>query len=100
MLKLSRARQLSRPNPSRGAANCAPTQELPGILRNPKVHYRVYKIPPLVPIPSQINPIYTIQSYLSKINFKYCSPTYCLFLPVVSSPPFVLHSPPISSSLT
>jgi hypothetical protein len=42
----------------------------PSILWNPKVHYRAYKSPPLVPILSQIDLIYTILSYLSKIHFN------------------------------
>jgi hypothetical protein len=54
--------------PSWGAANCAATQELPSILRNPKVQYRVHKSLPLVPILSHIHPIHSIPSYLSKIT--------------------------------
>jgi hypothetical protein len=61
-------------SPSWGAANCAGTQEIPSILWNPKVHYRVHKTPPLVHTLSPINPVHTIPSYLSKIHFNIVHP--------------------------
>jgi hypothetical protein len=60
--------------PSREAANCAATQELPSVLWNPKVHYRLHKSPLLIAILSQIDPIPTIPSYLSKINCNIVHP--------------------------
>jgi hypothetical protein len=57
-------------SPSWKATKSAATQEFSSILWNPKVHYRVHNIPPLVPVMSQINPIHTIPSYLINKNIQ------------------------------
>jgi hypothetical protein len=57
-------------SPSWEAVNYAVTQEIPSIFRNPKVHYRIHKSSPLVPILSQIKPIHPIPSYLSKLRYN------------------------------
>jgi hypothetical protein len=45
-------------SPSREATSCSATQEIPGILRNAKFHYRVHTSPQLVPALIQINPFF------------------------------------------
>jgi hypothetical protein len=61
-------------SPSSEAASCTDNQEFPNILWSPKAHYRIHKGPSLVSILSQINPVHTTPSYLSK------SPLYEIYI--------------------
>ena len=49
-------------SPSWEANQFAASQEIPNILCNLKVHYRIHKFPPPVSILSQLDPVHTPNS--------------------------------------
>jgi len=54
-------------SPASEANRFAASQEIPRISRNPKVHYRTHKRPPLVPILGQPNPVHIHTCHLLEI---------------------------------
>ena len=62
-------------SPSWETNRFSPSQEIPRILWNPKVHYRFHKFSPRVSILSQIDPVHARTSHLLKIQLNIIFPS-------------------------
>ena len=95
-------------SPSWDANRFSASQEIPRILWNPKVHYRIHKCPPPVPNLSHIDQVHTSHPTSSRsiliLSFHLCLGLPSGLFPSGSPPkpctslfplPHALHSPPI-----
>ena len=72
-------------SPSWSANRFSTSQEIPRILRNPKIHYSIHKSSPPVSILSQFDPVH--DSIAHPVDpFSYYTPIYTCFFQVASFP--------------
>ena len=71
------------PSPSSEANRFSASQEILRVLGNPKVHYRIHKYPPPVPILSKLDPVHTPTSHFLETHLILLIPWLLLKQPAL-----------------